>query len=59
MTPEVVMDLLADALYLTVVMVAVIVGPSLAVGLLVSTFWRHTKISWVRWDLTIAAAIVA
>ena len=45
MTPEVVMDLLADALYLTVAMVALIVGPSLLVGLLVSTFQAATQIN--------------
>ncbi|MEJ2418690.1 MAG: flagellar biosynthetic protein FliQ [Exilibacterium sp.] len=45
MTPEVVMDLLADALYLTVVMVGLIVGPSLMVGLLVSTFQAATQIN--------------
>lgn len=45
MTPEVVMDLLADALYLTVVIVALIVGPSLIVGLVVSTFQAATQIN--------------
>jgi flagellar biosynthesis protein FliQ len=45
MTPEVVMDLLADALYLTVLMVALIVGPSLVVGLMVSTFQAATQIN--------------
>ena len=45
MTPEVVMDLLAEALDLTVVIVALIVGPSLAVGLLVSTFQAATQIN--------------
>ncbi|TQV84184.1 flagellar biosynthesis protein FliQ [Exilibacterium tricleocarpae] len=45
MTPEIVMDLLAEALYLTVVIVGLIVGPSLAVGLLVSTFQAATQIN--------------
>lgn len=45
MTPEVVMDLFADAFYLTVVMVAMIVGPSLAVGLVVSMFQAATQIN--------------
>jgi len=45
MTPEVVMDLLGNAFYLTVVMVALIVGPSLVVGLLVSMFQAATQIN--------------
>jgi len=45
MTPEVVMDLFGDAFYLTVVMVAIIVGPSLAVGLVVSMFQAATQIN--------------
>ncbi|GAB1258076.1 flagellar biosynthesis protein FliQ [Aurantivibrio plasticivorans] len=45
MTPEVVMDLFADAFYLTVIMVAVIVGPSLGVGLIVSMFQAATQIN--------------
>jgi flagellar biosynthesis protein FliQ len=45
MTPEVVMDLLGNAFYLTVTMVALIVGPSLAVGLLVSMFQAATQIN--------------
>ena len=45
MTPEVAMDLFADALYLTVLMVLVIVGPSLIVGLLVSMFQAATQIN--------------
>jgi flagellar biosynthesis protein FliQ len=45
MTPEHVMDLLGNAFYLTVVMVALIVGPSLAVGLLVSMFQAATQIN--------------
>ena len=45
MTPEVVMDLLASAFLLTVTMVALIVGPSLAVGLIVSMFQAATQIN--------------
>ncbi|NIB43195.1 flagellar biosynthetic protein FliQ [Pseudomaricurvus alkylphenolicus] len=45
MTPEVVMDLLGTAFYLTVVMVSLIVGPSLVVGLLVSMFQAATQIN--------------
>ncbi len=45
MTPEVAMDLFADALYLIVLMVLVIVGPSLLVGLLVSMFQAATQIN--------------
>ncbi len=39
------MDLLGAAFYLTVTMVALIVGPSLAVGLLVSMFQAATQIN--------------
>ena len=45
MTPEVLMDLLGSAFFLTVTMVALIVGPSLAVGLLVSMFQAATQIN--------------
>ena len=45
MTPEVVMDMFADAFYLIVLMVMVIVGPSLLVGLLVSMFQAATQIN--------------
>ncbi len=45
MTPEVVMDLFANALYLTMLMVVVIVGPSLGVGLMVSMFQAATQIN--------------
>lgn len=45
MTPDVVMDLLADAFYLIVLIVSVVVGPSLAVGLLVSMFQAATQIN--------------
>lgn len=45
MTPEVVMQLFGNALYLTVLMVLLIVGPGLAVGLLVSMFQAATQIN--------------
>ena len=45
MTPEVVMDLFSEALYLTVLLVLVIVGPSLIVGLIVSMFQAATQIN--------------
>jgi len=45
MTPEVVMDLFGNALYLCVLMVSLIVGPGLAVGLLVSIFQAATQIN--------------
>ncbi len=45
MTPEVVMDLFAEAFYLCVLMVLVIVGPSLIVGLVVSMFQAATQIN--------------
>lgn len=45
MTPEIAMGLFAEGLYLTVVMVLVIVGPSLGVGLLVSMFQAATQIN--------------
>lgn len=45
MTQEVVLDLFGSAFYLTVIMVLVIVGPSLLVGLLVSTFQAATQIN--------------
>ncbi len=45
MTPEIALSLFGEAFYLTMVMVAVIVGPSLAVGLIVSTFQAATQIN--------------
>ena len=45
MTPEVVAGLFGEALFLTVVLVAVIVVPSLVVGLVVSTFQAATQIN--------------
>jgi len=45
MTPEVVAGLFGEALFLVVVMVAIIVVPSLLVGLIVSTFQAATQIN--------------
>ena len=45
MTPEVVLDIFADAFFLTMVMVGLIVGPSLVVGLVVSMFQAATQIN--------------
>lgn len=45
MTPEVVMDLFGNALYLVILMVSLIVGPGLAIGLIVSMFQAATQIN--------------
>ncbi|SMF36558.1 flagellar biosynthetic protein FliQ [Alteromonadaceae bacterium Bs31] len=45
MTPEVALELFGRAFFLTVMMVVVIVGPSLFVGLMVSTFQAATQIN--------------
>jgi flagellar biosynthesis protein FliQ len=45
MTPEVVMDLFADAFFLTILMLLVIIGPGLIVGLIVSMFQAATQIN--------------
>lgn len=45
MTPEVVTGLFGEALFLTVLMVAVIVVPSLLVGLVISVFQAATQIN--------------
>ncbi|WP_075185518.1 flagellar biosynthetic protein FliQ [Teredinibacter haidensis] len=45
MTPEIALQLFGEAFYLTVSMVVVIVGPSLMVGLVVSTFQAATQIN--------------
>lgn len=45
MTPELALQLFGEAFFLTMTMVAVIVGPSLAVGLIVSTFQAATQIN--------------
>lgn len=45
MTPEVVMDLFAEAFFLTILMLLVIIGPGLIVGLIVSMFQAATQIN--------------
>lgn len=45
MSPEVVSDLMREALYLAMVMVVVIIVPSLVVGLIVSVFQAATQIN--------------
>ncbi len=45
MTPEIATSLFGEALFLVVVMVAVIVVPSLLVGLVISTFQAATQIN--------------
>lgn len=45
MTPEVAVDLVRDALWLTAMIVAVLVVPSLLVGLLVAMFQAATQIN--------------
>ncbi|MGJ8689512.1 MAG: flagellar biosynthesis protein FliQ [Gammaproteobacteria bacterium] len=45
MTPDTVVDIWREAMFLIVVMVTVIVMPSLIVGLIVSTFQAATQIN--------------
>jgi len=45
MTPQYVLDLFAEAFWLVVLMVSVIVLPSLLVGLLIATFQAATQIN--------------
>lgn len=45
MTPEVAVDLFRDALWLTTLMVAILVVPSLVVGLIVAMFQAATQIN--------------
>ncbi|MNN50276.1 Flagellar biosynthetic protein FliQ [compost metagenome] len=45
MTPEVAVDLFRDALWLTTLMVAILVVPSLLVGLMVAMFQAATQIN--------------
>jgi flagellar biosynthetic protein FliQ len=45
MTPEVAVDLFREALWLTTMMVAILVVPSLVVGLIVSMFQAATQIN--------------
>ncbi|MFK8020140.1 MAG: flagellar biosynthesis protein FliQ [Pseudomonadales bacterium] len=45
MTPEVVLDLLREALYLIILLVCIMIIPSLGVGLIVSVFQAATQIN--------------
>lgn len=45
MTPEMVIELMRDALWLIVLMAMAIIGPGLIVGLVVSTFQAATQIN--------------
>ncbi len=45
MTPEVVVDIYSEAIYLIMIMVSLIIAPSLIVGLMVSTFQAATQIN--------------
>lgn len=45
MTPETVIDILREALWLIVLLSAVIIGPGLVVGLVVSIFQAATQIN--------------
>lgn len=45
MSPDVVIDLFAQALTLVIVMVAVLIVPGLVVGLVISTFQAATQIN--------------
>jgi flagellar biosynthetic protein FliQ len=45
MTPETVIDIIREALWLIVLLAAVIIGPGLVIGLVVSTFQAATQIN--------------
>lgn len=45
MTPEVVLDLFREALWLVIILVVIIVVPGLIVGLVVATFQAATQIN--------------
>lgn len=45
MTPETVIDIMRDALWMIVLLSGVIIGPGLVVGLVVSTFQAATQIN--------------
>ena len=45
MTPEIFVDILSDALFLVIMLVAVIIIPSLLVGLVVAIFQAATSIN--------------
>tara|TARA_R110002167_G_scaffold741_6_gene3257 strand:+ start:1760 stop:2029 length:270 start_codon:yes stop_codon:yes gene_type:complete len=45
MTPEVVLDLYREAFFLIIIIVAVLIVPSLLVGLIIATFQAATQIN--------------
>ncbi|WP_210395979.1 flagellar biosynthesis protein FliQ [Motiliproteus sediminis] len=45
MTPEVVLDLFRDAFWLVILIVAVLITPSLVVGLIIAVFQAATQIN--------------
>jgi flagellar biosynthetic protein FliQ len=45
MTPETVIDILREALWMIVLLSSLIIGPSLVIGLVVSTFQAATQIN--------------
>lgn len=45
MTPETVIDIMREALWMIVLLAGVIIGPGLVVGLVVSTFQAATQIN--------------
>lgn len=45
MTPETVIDILREALWMIVVFASLIIGPGLVIGLVVSTFQAATQIN--------------
>ncbi|AZT84421.1 MAG: flagellar biosynthesis protein FliQ [Marinobacter sp.] len=45
MTPETVIDIVREALWMIVLLSAVIIGPGLVIGLVVSTFQAATQIN--------------
>ncbi len=45
MTPETVLDIMREALWMIVLLAGVIIGPGLAIGLVVSTFQAATQIN--------------
>lgn len=45
MTPEMILDLFRDALYVVILMVAAVIVPGLGIGLIVSVFQAATQIN--------------
>lgn len=45
MTPETVIDIMREALWMIVLLASVIIGPGLVIGLVVSTFQAATQIN--------------